>query len=145
MTNCSCCTRTTCNKLINPKNIILIGTRNFGQNELQIIKQHNIKHFTAKHIFEYEIKDIADTITETASQHSKTYLSIDIDIINPSEAPGTGCPEPAGLTSRETLYLIQRIRKLKNLARVDIVEVNPDKDINNQTVRLAARILKELI
>lgn len=112
---------------------------------MEFIRQNKIRHFTAKKIFEYGIKDITDTITETANKFAQIYLSIDIDVIDPSSAPGTGNPEPVGLLAREILYLIQRIKLLKNLKKADIVEVNPDKDLNNTTTKLAARILMELL
>lgn len=132
-------------KSINPENIILIGTRNYGDNELEFIKENRIKNFTARQIFEYGMRDIADSVTEIANRFKQMYLSVDIDVVDPSSAPGTGFPEPEGLQAREVLYLIQRIKLLKNLKKADIVEVNPEKDVNGMTSRLAARILMELL
>ena len=75
------------------------------------------------------------------------YVSIDIDVIDPSFAPATGYREPGGLTSRELLYLIQRINKVKSLRAVDIVEINPEKDkeYGMITTKLGAKILGELL
>ena len=73
------------------------------------------------------------------------YVSVDIDVIDPAFAPATGYPEPGGLSSREFIYLIQRINKMKNLRGIDIVEINPEKDENNLTIKLGAKILSELI
>jgi len=75
----------------------------------------------------------------------ESYVSIDIDVIDPAFAPATGYCEPGGLTSRQFLYIIQRINKIKNLKAVDIVEINPDKDGGEKTVKLGAKILSELI
>ena len=72
------------------------------------------------------------------------YLSIDIDGVDPAYAPGVTWPEPGGLTSREIVYLVRKLKKLKGLVGTEIVEVNPEKDINNMTVKLAARLVKEL-
>lgn len=130
---------------VNPEYVFLIGIRNYGENELEFIKQNRIKAFTSKQVFESGIEDTADTVTEASNECQNVYLSIDIDAVDPSAAPGTGCPEPAGLSSRDALYLIERIKRLKNLAKADIVEVNPDKDVNHITSRLAARMLMELI
>ena len=82
---------------------------------------------------------------EQARNFSDLYISIDIDILDPAFAPGTGYIEPAGLSTRELIYLIQRIKLLKNIKKYDLVEVNPDKDINNMTSKVAAKIIKELI
>jgi len=79
------------------------------------------------------------------SNNKELYVSIDIDVLDPAFAPGTGYREPGGLSSRDFIYLVQRINKIKNLKAVDIVEINPDKDIKNQTVKLGAKILSELI
>lgn len=130
---------------VSPEDVFLVGIRNYGENELEFIKENKIKAFSSRQVFDLGIEEIADTITETASGYENTYLSIDIDVIDPSSAPGTGYQEPVGLSSRDVLYLIQRIKSMKNFTKADIVEVNPEKDINNMTSRLAARILVELI
>ena len=79
-----------------------------------------------------------------AKNFDNLYISIDIDVIDPAFAPGTGYIEPAGLTSREFLYFLHRLKNLKNIRGYDIVEINPKKDINNLTTKLGAKILVEL-
>ena len=91
-----------------------------------------------------DIDNIADTIMEFAGK-KEVYVSIDIDVVDPAFAPATGYLEPGGLTSREFIYLIQRINKIKNLRAVDIVEINPEKDKDNLTVKLGAKVLAELL
>ena len=73
------------------------------------------------------------------------YVSIDIDVIDPAFAPATGYKEPGGFSSREFLYLIKRINKMKNLRAVDLVEINPDKDEKHDfiTTKLGSKILSE--
>jgi len=130
-------------KLVSPKNIILIGTRNWHNEELEFIKKNNIRVFSMKQLFDMGVKEICDTIMETARSWSSLYISIDIDSVDPAFAPGTGCTEPAGLTSRELIYFVQRLKLLKNLKIVDIVEINPKKDVNNMTSKLGAKIIAE--
>ena len=91
------------------------------------------------------IRNICDAVMESAKDFDGLYISIDIDSVDPAFAPGTGYPEPAGLSSRELLYFIHRLKKLKNLKAVDIVEVNPEKDLNDITSRLAAKLCVELV
>jgi arginase family enzyme len=81
------------------------------------------------------------------SNGKELYVSIDIDVIDPAFAPSTGYPEVGGLTSRQFIYLIQRINKIKNLRAIDLVEINEkqDKQNNNLTINLGAKILAELI
>lgn len=69
------------------------------------------------------------------------YLTIDLDGFDPVFAPGVSHPVPGGLTSRQVLNLIQRAPW--NLVGMDVVELNPARDLNNQTAILAARLLHE--
>ncbi len=71
------------------------------------------------------------------------YISIDIDGLDPAFAPGVSHPEPGGLTTREVLGLISLARG--NILGADVVEVNPERDINLQTAHVAVRLIKELV
>jgi arginase family enzyme len=125
------------------ENILLIGIRNSDQSETTFLKENKIKMISMNQLLE-DLQGTCDSITEF-SQGNELYVSVDIDIIDPAFAPGTGYIEPGGLTSRQFIYLIQRINRIKNLKAVDIVEINPEKDIGNLTVKLGAKILSELI
>jgi len=129
--------------IIKKDNIILVGLRSFHEKEIQFLKENKIKFFTMKQIYD-NLQDTCDLVMELSRQFDKFYLSIDIDVLDPAFAPGTGYIEPGGLTSRELIYFIQRLKLLKNLKKVDITEVNPNKDVNNMTSKLAARIIYEL-
>ncbi len=72
------------------------------------------------------------------------YLSIDIDVVDPSAAPGTGTPEAGGISARELLEAISCMRNLK-LVGFDLVEVAPDLDVNNITSALAAKCIREAL
>ena len=89
------------------------------------------------------IHEISESVMAAAKDFEALYVSIDIDVLDPAFAPGTGCTEPAGLTSRELIYFVQRLKLLKNLKIVDIVEINPKKDVNNMTSKLGAKIIAE--
>ncbi|UZE93754.1 MAG: arginase family protein [Candidatus Pacearchaeota archaeon] len=126
-----------------PKNITLIGLRKVEQEEMDFLKEKGIKCFFMKELFS-DFKETVDLIIEKAYKFDSLYLSIDIDVIDPTFAPGTGYIEPGGLSSKEFLYMIQRLVLLKNLKAVDLVEINPDKDINNLTIKLGTKIIEEL-
>jgi len=125
------------------KNILIVGSRNSDLSELEFLKEKNIRIITMNQLTE-NLQDTCDVIMEF-SDKKELYISLDIDIIDPAFAPGTGYKEPGGLTSREFIYLIQRLNKIKNLRAVDLVEINPDKDRDNLTVKLGAKILGELL
>lgn len=124
--------------------IILFGIRSWTGNEKQFLDSNKIKYFTMRQITLNEFSDVVDGLTEEVSEWPSLYLSVDIDVADPSCAPGTGYIEPGGLSSRQLLYLIQRLRLLKNMKMCDIVEVGPDKDVNSMTSKLAAKIMFEL-
>jgi len=72
------------------------------------------------------------------------YLSLDIDIVDPGEAPGTGTPEPCGFSAREVLQALTLMKDLRMIG-FDIVEVSPPNDINGITSVLAARLTRECL
>jgi arginase len=71
------------------------------------------------------------------------YLSIDLDGLDPAFAPGVSHPEPGGLTTREVIALIRRVSG--KLIAADVVELNPERDVNLLTAGVAARLVKELV
>lgn len=70
------------------------------------------------------------------------YISIDLDGIDPSEAPGVAHPEPGGLTVREVLAVLAKQKA--QIVGADIVELNPNRDVNGVTAILAAKLVREL-
>jgi len=130
--------------LLDPKKLILIGIRNWHGYEKEFILQNNIKYFDMKKIANIGVNEVCDTIMEEINQWPSFYLSIDIDAVDPAFAPGTGYREPGGLTSRELITMLQRLKILKNLGMIDLVEIAPDKDIADLTSKLGAKIIKEL-
>ena len=126
-----------------PENILLVGVRNSDPKEIEFLSKNKIKKITLNQLLE-DIRDTCDAIMEF-SNGKDLYLSLDIDVIDPAFAPATGYKEPGGLTSRQFIYLIQRINKIKSLRAIDLVEINPEKDENRITVKLGAKILSELI
>ena len=131
-------------KKVDADKVILIGIRNSDGEEMEFIKANSIKNFSMKHLFDTGVKDVCDAVMETARQWPALYISIDIDAVDPAFAPGTGYREPGGLSARELIYFVQRLKKLKNLGMADIVEVNPELDNSELTSKLAAKLACEL-
>ena len=72
------------------------------------------------------------------------YVSIDIDVVDPAAAPGTGTPEACGITSRELVEALHCMAPL-NIVGFDLVEVAPDLDVNGITSALAAKCVREAL
>ena len=127
-----------------PTHLVIIGTRRYWKNELDYIKEKNIRLITNKQIFENSIEDTCDTIMENFRKFDELYISIDIDVLDPSIVPGTYYTEPNGLQLNQLLYFIRRLKLLKNIKKIDLVEVNPDIE-NKITIKTAAKIIGELL
>ena len=131
-------------KIIKKENVILVGNRTWNKDEFEFIKSNKIKYFSMKEIAQEGIHEISDAIMSVAKNFKDLYISIDIDVLDPAFAPGTGCQEPGGLTTRELLFFLHRLKRLKNIKAYDLVEINPKKDIDNITSKVGAKILVEL-
>jgi arginase family enzyme len=129
---------------LNPNNLVIIGVRKIWKNELRYAKEKNIRLITTKHLHENSIEDICDGLMENSRNFEELYISIDIDVLDPSTAPGTHYTEPNGLTLAHLLYFLRRLKLLKNIKKIDLVEVNPEIE-NNLTTKTAAKIIAELI
>jgi agmatinase len=73
------------------------------------------------------------------------YLSVDIDVLDPAYAPGTGTPEPGGLTARELLGAVREVTLRTELAGADVVEVSPPYDAAGITAEVAHRVVLEIL
>ena len=73
------------------------------------------------------------------------FLSVDVDVVDPGMAPGTGTPESGGLTSRQLLDAVRRIGLESNLLGVDVVEVAPAYDTSDVTALLGNRVVLEAL
>jgi agmatinase len=88
---------------------------------------------------------VADAIAEALDGPELIYLSVDIDVIDPGMAPGTGTPEPGGMLSRELLRAIRQVVGVVELAGMDVVEVAPAYDVSEITAAVAHRCVMEAI
>lgn len=125
------------------KNLLIVGIRNPDKEESEFLREKNIRTISINQLIE-NLEETCEIIMEF-SDRKELYLSLDIDVVDPAFAVGTGYKEPGGLSSREFIYIIQRLNKIKRLRGVDLVEINPKIDMNNMTVKLGAKILSELI
>ena len=129
---------------LDPNKVIIIGIRNWDKKEIDFLNEKRIKYYTMDKIMQFGVIEVCDIIIEVALSWPSFYLSIDIDAVDPAFAPGTGYIEPGGLSSRELIYFIQRLKKMKNHLMSDIVEISPRKDVNELTVKLGAKLIMEL-
>ena len=89
---------------------------------------------------EEEMKDFEEA---TLFLKGPLYISLDIDALDPAHAPGVSHHEPGGMTTRQLIALLQAIEV--PVVGADIVECNPERDINNVTAMVSYKLMKELI
>lgn len=128
--------------VVKPEQCVLVGLRNWDEQEVAYLKEQNITYYSMRTIFDRGIKQVIKDIKEKLDK--PFYLSLDIDVVDPTEAIGTGYIEHGGLSSRELIYAIQELKATNLVKMADIVEVNPDKDVKDMTSKLAAKLVTEL-
>lgn len=121
---------------------VQIGIRTPEEEEMENLKKYNLQVITPFDIKKDGIENIANSILNKLGKN--VYVSLDMDCIDPSFAPGVSVPVPLGLTSTDCVYLLQRIAE-KGIIGMDVMEVCPNFDIKDRTSHLASRIISEVL
>ena len=129
---------------INFTKSILIGTRAAEMEELKNASKQKLEIITPIDIIELGINATVKKIIAKCGS-SKVYMSIDLDCMDPGVAPGVSVPAPGGLFPLDLIYMIKKISENLQILGMDIVELSPDYDLNQNTANHAARILMETI
>ena len=110
------------------------------------MREQGIRSHFITEIEEHGTEAVVDTaIDEALDGADAVYLSVDIDVLDPAYAPGTGTAEPGGLSSRELLRAVRRIVQAVDLAAMDVVEVSPPFDHADLTSMAANRVVMEAL
>jgi len=123
------------------KNIVVLGARSAEKEEYIDAKNQNLFYIDSFYIKKNGIKKAINEI-ESILKNKKIYLTLDIDAIDPSYAPGTGTPEPFGITPFDVIEIIDSF--YSNLIGFDVVEVCPNYD-NGEASIIAAKIIRNVI
>jgi agmatinase len=127
-------------------NVVQVGLRGYATVEqYQIGRELGVQRISASRFAEMGAQHAAEQALESARNGtSAIYLTIDMDVINPGEAPGTGWPEPGGLTGQQVIDFVRAVAP--GVAALDIAELNPVYDTPARaTALLAARIVLDFI
>jgi guanidinobutyrase len=132
--------------LVDPGKMIQIGLRATGYSaeDFDWSREQGVRVVTAEECWYRSLAPLMDEVREAIGVDTPTYLSFDIDGLDPSVAPGTGTPEPGGLTGSQGLEIIRGCFGL-NLIGCDLVEVSPPYDPSGNTALLAANLLFEML
>ena len=110
------------------------------------MSEQGMRSFEMSEIVERGLDAVIDESLAIASDECDAiFLSVDVDVVDPGSAPGTGTPEPGGLTSRQLLDAVRRVAMEGPLGGMDVVEVSPPYDHAEITAYLANRIVLEVL
>jgi agmatinase len=130
--------------IIDASRVVIVGARTIDEEEVRYMNEKKLSVFSMAEIAKDGMREVCDAVMAKCKDFPALYVSVDIDALDASAAPGTGYPEPGGLSTRELLYFISRIKLLKNVGMTDVVEVSPDLDVRGITVNAAVKIIQEL-
>jgi len=142
----ACTEKRAVDDLIDPEDLSLIGIRSWEAEEIKYLQDHpETLVIKAYDIFKEGYQEACKRLKEKYKNYDAVYFTLDIDVLDPSCAPGTGTPEAGGLTSRELLEMVKYIIQEIPVKAMDIVEVSPPLDSeNNITSWAALKIIYEV-
>ncbi len=131
--------------LLDPDGCLHVGIRGsvYGRHDFSEDRNLGFSVIPASDFTTTPIQEISERIKQRLEGRN-VYVSIDIDVLDPAFAPGTGTPEPGGLSSAQLLYLVRELRDL-NVVGADVVEVAPAYDHADVTALAAAHLSYELL
>lgn len=130
---------------IRAQDVALVGIRDLDRGEKELLKDSGVGVFTMRDIDENGISAVAQQAVKRLAHLPRVHVSLDMDVVDPSEAPGVGTPVPGGLRYREAHLLMEIIADSVEVGSVDVVEVNPVLDERNRTAELAVELVLSLL
>lgn len=126
---------------VDARNVVLVGIRDVDLTERPVVRESGVTVFTMRDIDERGMRAVmTDAITIASRGAVGLHLSLDMDGIDPDEAPGVGTPVRGGISYREAHLAMEMLCDSRLLRSMEIVEVNPVLDVANRTAQLAVEL-----
>lgn len=129
---------------VKPENIVLLGVRDLDCKEKELIRASGCTVFTMRDVDEVGIRTLLTRILKGFKHLDKIHVSLDLDVMDPLDAPGVGTPSQGGLTYREGQLIMEILAETDKIHSVDIMEINPILDIQNRTAQMAVNLVASL-
>jgi len=127
---------------IAPRNIVIVGLRDVDQMEKPHVRDSGVRAFTMRDIDERGLRSVMDEAIRLARDGAAGFhLSLDMDFVDPQDAPGVGTPVRGGATYREAHLAMEMICDSGGMVSMEVVEVNPVIDEVNRTADLAVELI----
>ncbi|WP_027416730.1 arginase [Aneurinibacillus terranovensis] len=127
---------------VKPENVVIIGARSLDPGERRFIKEQGIKVYTMHEIDRLGMTRVMEEAMEiVTSDTDGVHLSLDLDGLDPHDAPGVGTPVLGGISYRESHLAMEMLAEANVLTSAEFVEVNPILDHMNQTAKVAVALM----
>jgi arginase len=123
---------------------VILGARDIDAHERVALREAGLPVLTMRDVDSMGMAAAAQQALEHFRPMRRIHVSLDMDALDPAEAPGVGTPVPGGLSYREAHLLMEILHDSGKVASLDIVEVNPILDDRNRTARLAVELVASL-
>ena len=128
--------------VLEARNVCIVGARDLDARERKIIKQSGIHVFTMRDIDERGMRDVmAEALRFATDDADGVHVSLDLDFVDPEDAPGVGTPVRGGVTYREAHLAMEMIADSEAMVSLDVVEINPVIDLHNKTAQLGVELV----
>jgi arginase len=126
---------------VDPRRVALVGVRSLDEGERELLRDLNATVFTMSDIDRHGIEHAISEALERVAGPSFVHVSLDMDVVDPEVAPGVGTPVRGGLSYREAHLAMELIAESGLADALEVVEVNPILDRENETARLAVELV----
>ncbi len=142
----ACPLRRAVEDVITPKDLAQVGIRSYESEEIQFYRENpDLLLIRAYDVFNEGWQRVCEKLLIKFQSYDAIYISLDIDVLDPAYAPGTGTPEAGGLSSRELMEIIKFLMAKLPVKAMDLVEVSPPLDsVNHITSWAALKIVYEV-
>ena len=128
--------------MVEPRNVALVGIRDLDSKERRFAKESGVHVFTMRDIDERGMREVmAEAIRFAGDDTAGIAVSLDMDFVDPSDAPGVGTPVRGGVTYREAHLALEMIADSRTMASFELVEINPVIDLHNTTALLGVELV----
>jgi agmatinase len=130
------------------RNFVQVGLRGYWPPEdvFEWMQAQGMRWHLMQEIWERGMQAVIDdAVAEALDGADHLYVSVDIDVLDPAFAPGTGTPEPGGMAPADLLRTVRRLAMEANLVALDLVEVSPPYDVSDNTANNAHRVVLEAL
>jgi arginase len=128
--------------MVEPRNVALVGIRDLDSKERKLMKDAGVHAFTMRDIDERGMREVmADAIRFASDDTAGIAVSLDMDFVDPIDAPGVGTPVRGGVTYREAHLALEMVADSRQMCSFELVEVNPVIDVHNTTATLGVELV----